>query len=95
ATAEIRTLVADLNAGKGSAGKFLKDEALHNRLVATLDRINGTMDRLNAGQGTLGQLLVNPSLYENLTGTTGEMRGLMKDFRANPKKFLTIQLKLF
>lgn len=95
ATAEVKTLVADLNAGKGSAGKLLKDEALHNRLVATLDRVNGTMDKLNAGQGTLGQLLVNPSLYENLTGTTGEMRSLMKDFRANPKKFLTIQLKLF
>jgi phospholipid/cholesterol/gamma-HCH transport system substrate-binding protein len=94
-TVEIRTLVADLNAGKGSAGKLLKDEALHNRLVATLDRINGTMDKLNAGQGTLGQLMVNPSLYENLTGTTAEMRGLMKDFRANPKKFLSIQLKLF
>ena len=94
-TAEVRTLLADLNAGKGSAGKFLKDEALHNRLTATLDRINHTMDRLNAGQGTLGQLLVNPSLYENLTGTSAEMRDMMKDFRANPKKFLTIQLKLF
>ncbi len=94
-TAEVRTLLADLNAGKGSAGKFLKDEALHNRLTATLDRINQTMDRLNAGQGTLGQLMVNPSLYENLTGTTAEMRDMMKDFRANPKKFLTIQLKLF
>ncbi|MBA3973610.1 MAG: hypothetical protein C0504_05235 [Candidatus Solibacter sp.] len=94
-TAELRTLMADLNAGKGSAGKFLKDEALHNRLTATLDRVNHTMDRLNAGQGTLGQLLVNPSLYESLTGTSAEMRGFMKDFRANPKKFLTIQLKLF
>jgi phospholipid/cholesterol/gamma-HCH transport system substrate-binding protein len=50
---------------------------------------------VNAGQGTIGQLMVNPSLYENLAATTEEMRGLMKDFRANPKKFLTIQLKLF
>lgn len=95
ATTEIKKLVADLNAGKGTAGRLLKDEALHNRLVATLDRVNGTMDKLNAGQGTLGQLLVNPALYESLTGATGEMRSVMKDFRANPKKFLTIQLKLF
>jgi phospholipid/cholesterol/gamma-HCH transport system substrate-binding protein len=43
----------------------------------------------------VGQLLVNPQLYENLTGATEEIRSLMKDFRANPKKFLTIQLKLF
>jgi len=93
--AELKTLVADLNAGKGSAGKLLKDEALHNRIVATMDRLNATMDKLNAGQGTLGQLMVNPALYENLTATTAEVRNLMKDFRANPKKFLTIQLKLF
>lgn len=94
-SSELRVLVADLNAGKGTAGKLLKDEQLHNKLAATVDRLNNTMDRLNAGQGTLGQLLVNPSLYENLTGATGEMQQLMKDFRANPKKFLTIQLKLF
>ncbi len=92
---EIKTLLADLNAGKGTAGKLLKDEALHGRIVGTIDRLNSTMDKLNAGQGTLGQLMVNPALYENLTATSAEVQALMKDFRANPKKFLTIQLKLF
>lgn len=95
ASAEIRTLIADLNAGKGTAGKLLKDPEMHDRLVGTLDRLNQTMDQINSGQGTLGQLMVNPALYENLAGTTAEMQQLMKDFRANPKKFLTIQLKLF
>jgi phospholipid/cholesterol/gamma-HCH transport system substrate-binding protein len=94
-SAEIRTLIADLNAGKGTAGKLLKDPEMHDRLVGTLDRLNQTMDQINSGQGTLGQLMVNPALYENLAGTTAEMQQLMKDFRANPKKFLTIQLKLF
>jgi len=92
---ELKTLISDLNAGKGTAGKLLKDEALHGRIVGTIDRLNSTMDKLNAGQGTLGQLMVNPALYENLTATTAEIQGVMKDFRANPKKFLTIQLKLF
>lgn len=94
-TAEIRTLVADLNAGKGTAGKLLKDPEMHDRLAGTLDRLNQTMDQINSGQGTLGQMMVNPALYENLAGTTAEMQQLMKDFRANPKKFLTIQLRLF
>lgn len=92
---EIKTLIADLNAGKGTAGKLLKDEALYARVVQTMDRLNSTMDQLNAGRGTLGQLMVNPALYENLTAATSEIQGVMKDFRANPKKFLTIQLKLF
>jgi hypothetical protein len=39
--------------------------------------------------------MVNPALYENLVTTSTEMRGLMKDFRANPKKFLTIKMHLF
>lgn len=92
---ELKTLIADLNAGKGTAGRLLKDETLHTKITGTLDRLNSTMDKVNAGQGTLGQLMVNPALYENLAATSAEMKGLMKDFRANPKKFLTIQLKLF
>jgi phospholipid/cholesterol/gamma-HCH transport system substrate-binding protein len=83
------------DAGQGSAGKLLHEDTLHNEVIATLNRLNSTLDKLNAGQGTLGQLMVNPALYENLVGTTAETSALMKDFRKNPKKFLTIQLKLF
>lgn len=92
---EMRSILADLNAGKGTAGKLLKDDALANQLSGTIRRIDLTIDKINSGQGTLGQLLVNPSLYENLNGTAVEMKGLMKDFRANPKKFLRIKLALF
>jgi phospholipid/cholesterol/gamma-HCH transport system substrate-binding protein len=38
---------------------------------------------------------VNQQLYESLNGTTREVQGFMKDFRANPKKFLSIKLGLF
>jgi phospholipid/cholesterol/gamma-HCH transport system substrate-binding protein len=38
---------------------------------------------------------VNPTLYESLDGTTRELHGLLKDFRANPKKFLRIKVGLF
>lgn len=93
--AEFRTLVADLNAGKGTAGKLLKDEELHARLNASLQKMNLLLDNINTGQGTLGQLVVNQQLYENLNGTTVELQGLLKDFRANPKKFLRIKLGLF
>ena len=92
---ELKTLLANLNAGQGSAGKLLHEDTLLNEVIATLNRLNSTLDKLNAGQGTLGQLMVNPALYENLTGTMAETSALMKDFRKNPKKFLTIQLKLF
>lgn len=88
-------LIADINAGKGSAGKLLKSDDFANQLHETLGRLNTMLDKINSGQGTLGQLLVNPSLYETLDGTTAELHGLLKDFRANPKKFLSIKLHIF
>lgn len=95
AIAEIRKTIEALNAGKGSAGKLLRSDELHNQLTASMKKLDVTIDKINSGQGTLGQLLVNASLYDNLNGTTREMQGLMKDFRANPKKFLHIKLGLF
>lgn len=93
--AEMKKTVEELNAGKGTAGKLLKDPAMADQVQATLKKIDGMLDKLNQGQGTLGQLLVNQQLYDNLNGATREMNGLMKDFRANPKKFLHIKLGLF
>lgn len=92
---ELRGLLADLNAGKGTAGKLLKDEQLHNQISKTVTSLNLMLDNLNQGKGTMGQLLVNQQLYENLNGSTTELQGLLKDFRANPKKFLRIKLGLF
>ena len=92
---DIHKLLADLNAGKGTAGKLLKSDQLANQISATISRLDLILDKVNSGQGTIGQLLVNPSLYDNLNGTSREMHGLMKDFRANPKKFLRIKLSLF
>jgi len=94
-TVEIHKIVTDLNEGKGTAGKLLKSEDLSNQLHDTIARIDVLLDKVNSGQGTLGQLLVNPQLYDNLAGATHEMNGLMKDFRANPKKFLRIKLAIF
>jgi phospholipid/cholesterol/gamma-HCH transport system substrate-binding protein len=93
--ADVRKVIAGINNGEGDVGKLLHSDEIHQQLKATMGRLDMILDKVNSGQGTLGQLLVNPSLYETLDGTTKEMNGLMKDFRANPKKFLRIQLKLF
>ena len=93
--AELNKLVADVNAGKGSAGKLLKDEELYRQAVALVNRLDGTLAKISAGQGTVGQLLVNPQLYETLNSTTAEAQSLVKQIKANPKNFLTFQLKIF
>ena len=99
---DLRATIADLretlhliNQGDGTVAKLMNTDTLHRRLEETMTRLDNVLDKVNSGEGTLGQLLLNPSLYESLDGTAREVQSLMKDFRANPKKFLTIQLKLF
>jgi len=92
---DLRKMLADIDSGKGTVGKLLKSEDLHQQIATTLGKVDSIIDKMNSGQGTIGQLLVNQSLYDSLDGTSREINQLMKDFRANPKKFLTIQLKLF
>ena len=93
--AEVHKLVEDVNAGKGTAGKMMKDDQLYQRAVALEEKLTGIVDKIDAGQGTVGQLLTNPQLFDSLNAATGEMHSLMKDMRANPKKFLSIQLHIF
>jgi len=92
---QLNTILSNLNAGKGTAGQLLTNGQIASQLSSTLDKINVTIDKVNSGQGTVGQLLANPQLYDAATGTTRELRGLLKDFRANPKKFLRIKLAVF
>jgi len=93
--AEMRKLTKELNEGKGTAGKLLKDDQLYKQLTDLTAKLDTTIDRINSGQGTVGQLLVNPQMYDAMNGAMHEFQGLAKDMRANPKKFLTIRLKLF
>jgi phospholipid/cholesterol/gamma-HCH transport system substrate-binding protein len=92
---QLNTMLTNLNEGKGTAGQLLVSDKIANQVSTTLDKVNLTIDKLNSGQGTMGQLLVNPALYDQATGTTRELHDLLKDFRANPKKFLTIHLRIF
>jgi phospholipid/cholesterol/gamma-HCH transport system substrate-binding protein len=92
---DVREMLAGINRGEGTVGKLLKSDELHDQIRGTISRMDALLDRINNGQGTVTQLLNNPQLYESLDGTTRELQGLLKDFRANPKKFLTIRLTLF
>jgi phospholipid/cholesterol/gamma-HCH transport system substrate-binding protein len=93
--ADTRKLINQVNDPKGDIGKLLTTDELHAELKQSMGKLDSIMDKINSGQGTIGQLLVNPQLYESLDGATREVQGLMKDFRANPKKFLRIKLGIF
>jgi len=92
---DLRETVEKINKGDGTVGKLLNSSQLHDQLVASMGKLDTVLDKVNNGDGTIGRLMNDPSLFEGLDGTTRELQGLLKDFRANPKKFLTIQLKLW
>jgi len=93
--ANVKKLTDDINAGKGAIGKLAKDQAFADKLQNTMNKLSAITDRLDAGQGTAGRLLHDDALYNNTNQLLTDTRGLITAIRQNPKKYLTIHLKLF
>jgi phospholipid/cholesterol/gamma-HCH transport system substrate-binding protein len=93
--ANVKKLTDDVNAGKGAIGKLAKDQEFADKLQNTINKLSSLSDRLEAGQGTAGKLLQDPSLYNNADQMLLETRQLVKAVRENPKKYLTIRLRVF
>jgi phospholipid/cholesterol/gamma-HCH transport system substrate-binding protein len=93
--ASTRTMVSNINEGKGTLGKLATDDELHRRLNAAVANLDTVLVGIRNGDGTVGKLFKDPTLYSNLNAVSTEMKELMGDFRRDPKKFLTIQLKIF
>jgi phospholipid/cholesterol/gamma-HCH transport system substrate-binding protein len=91
----VKQLTEDINAGKGTLGKLAKDQEFANKLQNTMDRLSDMVDRLNAGEGSAGKFLRDPAMYDNTNKLLTDTQDLIKAIRQNPKKYLTIHLKLF
>ncbi len=88
--------IADrIDRGEGSLGKLLKDDSMYNETRQTMTRVSSLVEKIENGEGTMGKFLRDPSLYNSANQTASEILKLLYDFRQNPKKFLTINFKLF
>ena len=93
--ANVKKLTDDVNAGKGALGVLAKNQEFANKLQNTMNKLSDLTDRLNSGEGTIGKLLQDPAVYNNTNQLLVEARDLIKAVRQDPKKYLTIHLKLF
>jgi phospholipid/cholesterol/gamma-HCH transport system substrate-binding protein len=93
--ANVKKLTDDINAGKGAIGKLAVDQEFANKLQTTMDKLSALTTRLEAGEGTAGKLLKDPALYDNTNQLMLEAQNLIKAIRQDPKKYLTIRLKIF
>ena len=93
--AKANDLVENINAGHGTIGKLARDEELAKKLDTIITNLAELSKKLNAPDGTVGRLLNNPSVYNNTDQMLVETRNLVKAIRENPKKYLTIHLRVF
>jgi len=93
--ANVKLLTDDVNAGKGALGKLAKDQEFANKLQNTMNRVSDLADRLDAGEGSAGKFLRDPTMYNNTNKLLTDTQELIKAIRQDPKKYLTIRLKIF
>ena len=95
AVTRLNTLMDNISSGKGTIGKLANDPQLYDRMNQTFDHVNTIAGRIEQGQGTLGKLSTDEALYKNLSTSSETLRDFLTEFRKNPKKFLTLRVRLF
>ena len=73
ALADAKTLVAEaqksvmsLNAGQGTLGLLMKDEALYHETTTAMINMKEIMEKINRGQGSVGKLVNDESFFKNI-----------------------------
>ena len=94
-THNLDEITATINSGQGSLGVLLKDPRTARKLSDSVSQLDLLLKQVNSGQGTIGQLMKNRDLYDQLDQTAQQAKGLMTAIRKNPKKYLTIHMKVF
>ncbi len=62
------------------------------RLDAVLSSLDTVLGRMARGEGTLGMLSRDDALYLNLASAAASFDSLVVDLKANPKRYLTVEI---
>ena len=66
--------------------------AVASQMERSLAPLQSVFAKVDQGQGTLGRLVSDTSLYAELNGAARELRALTADIKANPKRYVTIEV---
>jgi phospholipid/cholesterol/gamma-HCH transport system substrate-binding protein len=81
--------------GEGTIGKLYRDESLYADARQMMNRVSNLVAAVENGDGTAGKLIKDPTLYNSMNQFTSEILKLLYDFRQDPRRFLTINFRLF
>jgi len=93
--AHANSLLAEADAGKGGLGLLTKDPAFAKKLDDTVTNLDSLLSGVNNGKGTLGKFASDDAAYNNLNKLLVSSNDLVTTIRSDPKKYLTIHLKIF
>jgi phospholipid/cholesterol/gamma-HCH transport system substrate-binding protein len=88
-------LLDDVQHGKGAAGMLINDAVFAKNLRETVDETHTLLNGVNQGKGTLGKFATDDQAYTNLNKLLSASTDLVTTIRSDPKKYLTIHLKIF
>jgi phospholipid/cholesterol/gamma-HCH transport system substrate-binding protein len=66
--------------------------AVAAQMERSLGPLQSVFNKVDQGQGTLGRLVNDTSLYAELNGAARELRALTADIKANPKRYITVEI---
>jgi len=88
-------LLDDVQHGKGAAGMLINDQEFAKKLRDTVEQTNTLLTNVNQGKGTLGKLATDDEAYANVNKLLTASTDLVTTIKQDPKKYLTIHLKIF
>ena len=78
---QVRQVMADLQAGKGTMGKLLTDDAVYAEFATLLQSANRVATQVSAGKGTIGALMNDPSAYAAMKASLDDLQAMTARIR--------------
>ena len=75
-------ILADVEAGRGNLGKFLRDEELYRRLNAVLAETQKVAQAITSGRGTIGRLIYDDTLYQEIRQPVKRLDDIMAEIQS-------------
>ena len=75
-------ILAAVENGEGSVGKFIKDPALFNRANQVLSEMQTLVSEVNSGKGSIGKLLKDDELYNKVNTSVDKLSKIVDDIDA-------------
>lgn len=92
---DVRELNKKIASKDGTIGLLLNDRAFYDKGVSLISRADNSLKsieeitaKLKSGEGTAGKLVSDKELYERMNRMVEDVDALVKDFKANPRKYI-------